>query len=201
MSECSAASGAKSQWALRKPGRDRRQKAGRQNAACVAAELMRLDWKHALAVRVEMTAHTGWRPAATGNDGRCIFPVSCCDANASVRADIQPCPSSRSAFSDGVTRLPHARGRISRMLQRYGRKQGNGGTQGEAAATGAVADGPFLASSPIPGVFRLPGVFAVQRDRSEGLAMACSLCYEAPEHLPIQQVRGPVAQPDRATVS
>jgi hypothetical protein len=46
-----------------------------------------------------------------------------------------------------------------------------------------------------------PGLANVARERSGGLAMLRPLCYEASKHLPIQQVRGPVAQPDRATVS
>ena len=48
---------------------------------------------------------------------------------------------------------------------------------------------------------RNPALFNVARERSEGLAMLRSLWYEAVKYPPTQRVRGPVAQPDRATVS
>ena len=44
-------------------------------------------------------------------------------------------------------------------------------------------------------------MFNVARERSGGLAMLRSLWYEAVQYPPSQRVRGPVAQPDRATVS
>ena len=55
----------------------------------------------------------------------------------------------------------------------------------------------------IPSVLRRrnPALFNVARERSEGLAMLRSLWYEAVKYPPTQRVRGPVAQPDRATVS
>ena len=61
----------------------------------------------------------------------------------------------------------------------------------------------WFSRSNIPSVLRRrnPALFNVVRERSGGLAMLRPLCYEASKHLPIQQVRGPVAQPDRATVS